>query len=218
MSRLPPLTRLVSCALLSCLLATPALARSFHVEDANGKPLEDAVIVLPGAPDAKADTPAIMDQVDNRFVPYVLVIQRGQRVSFPNSDHRRHHVYSFSPVKPFEIKLYSGNTAEPVLFDKAGIVALGCNIHDSMVAYIVVADSALAGKTDAQGNLQLADGPAPATVQVWHPSLNATAPALVTLPLPAAGADGVHRIQLQAGVPAQPPKRTLFDNRHRHGS
>ncbi len=194
--------------------AASVFARVFHVEDASGNPLENAVILLPGPTAAGVDSIATMDQVNKTFVPHVLVIQRGQRVLFPNSDNIRHHVYSFSPTKPFEIKLYAGVPEEPIRFDTAGIVVLGCNIHDRMLGYIVVADSALAGKTDAQGNLILADSAPPASLQVWHPLLVAPVPAPVTMPLPAADANGVHRIQLSVSAPPPPePQRSSFGNR-----
>jgi hypothetical protein len=90
----------------------------------------------------------------------VLVIQTGTSVNFPNFDTVRHHVYSFSPIKVFETKLYSGTPSEPTIFDKPGIAALGCNIHDRMSAHIVVVDTALFAKTDASGMARFADLPA----------------------------------------------------------
>ena len=208
---------LILMVIFSFSFTSNSFARSFHVEDSNGQPLQDAVVIVPAPSNGPPAEAAIMDQVNNAFVPYVLVIQKGQEVTFPNSDRRRHHVYSFSPAKSFEIKLYAGEPEAPVLFDKTGIVVLGCNIHDSMLAYIVVVDSPLAGTTDAQGNLTLADSPAPASIQVWHPLMQTPAPELVTIPLPAADAQGTHLIRLQVQVPAAKSRRTLFDNRMHSG-
>ena len=96
-------------------------------------------------------TPAIMDQVDQRFVPFVLPVRVGQAVTFPNSDSVAHQVYSFSAAKRFELGLYRGRPHAPVMFDKPGIVVLGCNIHDKMIGYIYVTDATYVGKTGEQG-------------------------------------------------------------------
>jgi hypothetical protein len=82
-----------------------------------------------------------MDQRDQQFAPHVLAVQRGTAVSFPNSDQIRHHVYSFSEPKRFELRLYSGVPADPVVFDRAGTVVLGCNIHDDMIGFVRVVDT-----------------------------------------------------------------------------
>lgn len=92
-----------------------------------------------------------MDQIDERFVPELLVIQTGSSVDFPNSDAVLHHVYSFSEAKTFELPLFHGKGYPPVLFDRPGLVVVGCNIHDHMVGYILVVDSPLHGVTDADG-------------------------------------------------------------------
>jgi plastocyanin len=115
-------------------------------------------------------TIAVMDQIDRKFQPHVLVVEQGQQVSFPNSDNIRHHVYSFSNPKAFEIKLYKGRSTEPVLFDKTGVVVLGCNIHDNMVGYIYVRGDEAALLTDLQGRITLPDNPAEITV--WHAGLS----------------------------------------------
>lgn len=206
-----PSCRLLNCRLLICAVllwacALPAGAAIFHVVDSQGAPLQNAVILLPGIPGNQLVDAAIMDQVDKSFVPLVLVIQRGQKVLFPNSDNIRHHVYSFSPAKPFEIKLYAGVPEAPIPFDTAGIVVLGCNIHDRMLGYIVVADGNQAGSTDEQGNLTLPAETLPDSLQVWHPLMAAPVPTLVTLPMPAADSQGVHRIQLSVSAPPPEPK------------
>lgn len=112
----------------------------------------------------------VMDQVNKRFQPHVLVINAGQRVSFPNSDNIRHHVYSFSTPKVFEIKLFKGTEADPVTFDTAGVVVLGCNIHDTMVGYIYVSDNAPAWVSDPRGSVEIDD--TVKRVMVWHPRLS----------------------------------------------
>jgi len=145
------------------------------VADEKGKPVEDAVVSLMPlgtAPAAPAPPTAIMDQHDKEFVPYVLPVYLGTRVTFPNRDNIRHHVYSFSSAKKFELPLYIGTPAAPVVFDKPGVVALGCNIHDWMLAYIYVLTTPFFAKTAADGKARL-EGLAPGAYEarVWHPRL-----------------------------------------------
>ncbi|WP_417565389.1 methylamine utilization protein [Marinobacter sp.] len=117
-------------------------------------------------------------QKDRAFHPYILVIPAGSSVDFPNRDNTQHHVYSFSPAKVFNIELYAGRPEAPVLFDKPGIVELGCNIHDHMQAFIIVTGTAAVGQTNASGQVTLALAPKYAEggqgkveLQVWHPRL-----------------------------------------------
>lgn len=149
------------------LVSSASWALDVYVQDQNGKAVENAYVGVPGAVAVPADTPAVMDQVDVSFVPHVLVVDRGQAVVFPNSDKIRHHVYSFSKPKQFEIKLYEGVPEEPIVFDQAGVVVLGCNIHDGMLGYIFVSPWAIYGVSDASGKLSFADDPQ--QLSVWHP-------------------------------------------------
>jgi plastocyanin len=126
---------------------------------------------------------AIMDQKNRMFVPHILPIQAGTTVSFPNSDDIRHQVYSFSPAKIFQLPLYKGTPGTPIVFDRPGIVALGCNIHDRMSAYIVVVDTPHFGMTRKNGRLELTNLPAGRyLVYVWTPEMPDEPPAIsVTL-------------------------------------
>ena len=160
--------------------AAPAGAVDAVVTDDKGKPVEDAVVSLTSASVARpapaaAPSPAIMDQRDKEFVPYVLPVYVGASVSFPNRDNIRHHVYSFSSAKKFELPLYIGTPAAPVVFAKPGVVALGCNIHDWMLAYIYVVTTPYFAKTAADGkaHLELASGAWEA--RVWHPRMRGEA-------------------------------------------
>ena len=170
---------------LSLLLATGSVAKAADVDvvvtDATGRALEGAVAwLVPTGGTAALPSPAraIIDQRGRQFVPRVSVVQTGASVEFPNSDNIRHSVYSFSTPKPFTLKLYSGRPAAPVSFDKPGVVLLGCNIHDTMVAWIAVVDSAWFGRSDAGGRLTLRGVPAgPYQLHLWHPGqLQAVAP------------------------------------------
>nr|WP_238559759.1 methylamine utilization protein [Stutzerimonas stutzeri] len=139
--------------------------------DAQGRPVAGAVLSVAGQAQRKPAPVAIMDQLDKQFVPAVLAVATGTAVSFPNSDDIRHQVYSFSPAKRFELRLYEGTPSAPVGFDHPGLVVLGCNIHDWMLGYIYVTDDPWFGVSDAQGliNLDAPAGQYPATL--WHPAL-----------------------------------------------
>lgn len=145
------------------------------VQDANGKSLSDAVAFLesPAAKRALAGQKALatmdMSQMGKQFDPKILVVPVGTMVRFPNLDSVRHHVYSFSPAKTFDLKLYSGTPANPVQFDKTGIAVLGCNIHDNMVAWVVVVDTPYYAKSAKSGQLVLRDVPPGSySLRVWH--------------------------------------------------
>ena len=142
------------------------------VKDDKGRPVSDAVAYAIGAASAAPKKHAVVDQRDKQFIPYVTAVQVGTAVSFPNSDNIRHHVYSFSPAKKFELPLYSGVPAEPVVFDKVGFVTLGCNIHDWMIAYVAVLPTPYFQVTRQDGHAVLKELSAGQyTVQVWHPAL-----------------------------------------------
>jgi len=129
-----------------------------QVQDATGRPLAGAVVFLDSPAARAAVQPragAEIEQVDRQFNPRVTVVPVGSEVAFPNHDKVRHHVFSFSPAKTFEIKLYRGEPANPVKFDTPGIVVLGCNIHDGMAAWVAVVATPYHGLTDAQGRLSL---------------------------------------------------------------
>jgi plastocyanin len=145
--------RLAPLALILLAGAATATTLVVQVNDATGKPLADTIVYAEpeGGNAPKAPHPAEIEQRGLKFLPIVTVIQTGSQVSFPNNDKVRHHIYSFSPAKKFDQKLYSGVTAAPQVFDKAGTVVLGCNIHDRMIAYVKVVDTPYFAKTDAAG-------------------------------------------------------------------
>jgi plastocyanin len=144
-----------------------------------GAAAEDAVVVfypLDAAPPATRDT-AVIDQIDKRFVPHVSVVRTGTAITFPNSDRIRHQVYSFSPAKTFSLKLYAGSPNTPVIFDQPGLVVLGCNIHDNMLAFVGVVDSPYFAKTTGTGSASLNLPPGRYRLRAWHPHALAAVPA-----------------------------------------
>ena len=167
--------------MLVAVISMPAVAIEIRVTNAAGQALPGAVVFLqsPQARAAVGPTPgAEVAQVSGRFVPEVTVVTVGSSVSFPNRDTVRHHVYSFSPTKKFEIKLYVGTPAAPVVFDQPGIAVLGCNIHDQMAAWVVVVDTPWHGRADAHGRVSLPLAPAGTyRLRAWHASLPVGEPA-----------------------------------------
>ncbi|MEQ1580630.1 MAG: methylamine utilization protein [Steroidobacteraceae bacterium] len=166
--------------------ASPAAIFRGTVTDRDGAPVGDAAIVLvptdgssPAAGRQQA-APRVMDQVGQQFDPHVLVIGKGDQVAFPNSDTVAHQVYSFSPVKRFSLGLYRGLPYAPVEFDEPGLIVLGCNIHDSMVAYIFVAESQYFGKSNDRGEVEVSGVPAGTyAVKAWTPRFKEQEPRLL---------------------------------------
>jgi plastocyanin len=147
------------------------------VRDDKGKPVADAVVIL-DVPAATKPRPGsfTINQKDMQFVPFVLVVPRGSTIGFGNLDPFRHHVYSFSKGNKFELKLFGQGETRPVRFDTPGVVAIGCNIHDAMQAFVQVVDTPHAAKSGADGKVTLRDVPAGAfKLRVWHPRLRAPA-------------------------------------------
>lgn len=163
---------------------------SVTVTGPQGQPLAGAAVsvVMKGAPVPTRTARVELAQRNRSFVPGMLVVQTGTAVHFPNFDTVRHHVYSFSPIKTFEIKLYAGTPAAPVVFDRPGTAVLGCNIHDQMSAFVHVVDTPHFGQTDAAGRIVLELPPGEHRLQVWHPMLGAEGAAQTQwVKLPAAG-------------------------------
>lgn len=168
--------------LLALVLPVQAGTLRVEVRDGADRPLPEAVVFLESAQARRQVRPtegAEMGQAGRQFVPQVLVVSTGTEVNFPNRDTVRHHVYSFSPVKKFELKLYIGTPTKPVLFDQPGIAVLGCNIHDQMVGWIVIVDTPYFGRTTEKGQLVLDKlPPGSYRLRSWHAGLPVGAPAL----------------------------------------
>lgn len=157
------------------LFSAPVSASvSMRLLTADGKPLKDAVIMVNGEPKV-ASKPMSGQQIvqqQKMFVPDLLVVTKDTPVFFPNHDTVRHHVYSFSAAKAFEIKLYVGTPSDPVVFDKPGVAILGCNIHDEMIAWVVVVDTPFFAVTDSNGEIVLNNIPQGSySISMWHKAL-----------------------------------------------
>jgi plastocyanin len=201
------MTRCRAGCVAACAAALVAAASAATVDvqvlGQDGKPLPEAVVFLESR-EAKAAVKPLagleIAQADKQFVQRVSVVPVGSAVQFPNRDTVRHHVYSFSPAKTFDLKLYIGTPANPVVFDRSGIAVLGCNIHDKMVAWVVVVETPYFGRTAASGKLRLDNVP-PGQYQLrtWHADLPPGAAALEqALSVGANGASATARVPVVA--------------------
>jgi len=177
-------------ALLCCGQTAWAASMNITVYDeVSGQPLPYVIVSLhdtSGQQKASAMPLQVMDQVGKTFVPHVLPITVGTSVSFPNSDDIRHHLYSFDKPKPFELPLYEGTPTSPILFDKTGVVRLGCNIHDWMRGYIYILDTSLFAMSNAEGMLKMQGIPAgDYYMEVWHPRIKTRKPLVSKLKISA---------------------------------
>ena len=171
---------LLGCAVALLAAAAPATDAQAQLHDPRSRPLADAVVFLESEQARRQVRPVAgleMAQNHKQFVPQVLIVPVGSEVSFPNRDTVRHHVYSFSPAKKFELKLYAGTPAQPVRFEQSGVVVLGCNIHDQMVGWVLVLDTPYYAQTSASGQAALSTVPAGRyRLRTWHARLPAGAP------------------------------------------
>lgn len=208
-------------SLVALLLSMPgwacAATLEVQLQQADGTPVNDAVVTLQGPANAPAGAlKADMDQRGQQFAPHVLAVHTGTQIRFPNSDNIRHQVYSFSTAKRFELRLYEGTPADPLLFDKPGVVVLGCNIHDWMLGYVYVTQDPRFGVSDAQGRLRLEQLPAGNyQVTLWHPQLAGMQPLDGgTLNIPAGGLTRHFQLALEprsAETPTAPAPTAFGD-------
>jgi plastocyanin len=190
----------VAAALGLASVASLATSATVTVQDRQGRPVPDAVVFLESREAKAASRPGAsvtIAQQGMQFSPRVAVVSVGTAVEFPNLDKVRHHVYSFSPSKTFELKLYAGKPANPVVFDRAGVAVLGCNIHDHMSAWVVAVETPHHGRTGDDGRITLEQVPEGAyRLRVWHAELPVGAPASdQPLRVAASGASATVRLE-----------------------
>ena len=187
--------RLLTSLIIALIFSTPAFAGDLTVQvrDGSGQPVRDAVITVhpnSGLPAGPIRFPWALriSQEDLQFNPYVLIVPVGGTVSFPNLDRVRHHVYSFSRGNRFEIELYGRDQTRSHVFSAPGVAALGCSIHDQMLAYVKVVDTPWAARTGPTGDVVVTGIPAGgATLRVWHPRLTSRGNEVATIFTMAAG-------------------------------
>lgn len=213
MTLLPALTRSLWLSLF--ILVSPATAGEFDflVTNEQGEALETAVIepVSETAASLGAQPVAVIDQVNKRFKPAQLLITTGQDVDFPNSDNIRHHVYSFSQAKTFELKLYADTPEQPVNFPEHGVVVLGCNIHDTMIGYIFVSNHPDTVSTDETGQATLNTEANMTSVRVWHKHQSQGPEKLKKVALDTLSRDEMGRYQIRIATTAPEPTNSFED-------
>jgi plastocyanin len=183
--------------LLACVGPTAARAAEFiaAVKDNKGAAVADAVVSLVPL-DAATNSllPPVgprteIAQENQEYSAYVTVVQAGSKIYFPNRDTVQHHVYSLSKAKKFELPLYNPGSVESIVFDVPGVVTLGCNIHDWMLAYVLVVPTPYYAKSDGAGAASVTAPAGRYRLEVWHPRLATTAVEEITL----SDAAGLHR-------------------------
>lgn len=178
-------------ALVPLSATAEAATVTITVRQSDGAPLTDGVVLIDSATAGRPvpHGPYVMEQKQIAFQPHVLIVPVGAQVAFPNRDLVRHHVYSFSKAKRFDLKLYGREDQRSIVFDTPGVVALGCNIHDTMSGFVIVTATPLYGRTDAAGRVTIAGVPAgPVTLRLWSPSIRVSGNTLSqAATVPAAG-------------------------------
>jgi plastocyanin len=125
-------------------------------------PRQVAVVYLEGSfPARSGDKAVTLGQKGYQFNPGVIAVQTGTRVSFPNFDDDYHNVFSYSKTKRFDLGRYRKDETPPALvFDKAGIVRVYCEIHEHMRGVILVVDTPHFTTTSPEGKYKLTGLPA----------------------------------------------------------
>ena len=137
---------------------------------------------------------------NKQFEPRVLAVPVGATVHFPNADPILHNVFSVSPGNAFDLGLARQGPGKEATFTKPGVVRVFCNVHHSMVAYVVVLDTPFYASPDAAGDFALSGLPdGPGTLTVWQEQAD---PATLEVRLPAAAAVVV---RVEATKPRVPP-------------
>lgn len=183
MKHLPPFPLLALLA-LAAASAVPAAELTVNTRGAKGEPVADAVVALipldapvPPPPAARTE----IAQENQEYTTLVTLVQAGSKVYFPNKDTVQHHVYSLSKARKFELPLYNPGQAESFVFDVSGVVTLGCNIHDWMLAYLVVVPTPWFGKSDGLGAALITAPAGRYRLQLWHPRMTTTITEEITL-------------------------------------
>lgn len=204
----------VSILLGSFTLALPAEANVIQLKiiDQHQQPISNAVVEILNSAEI-ADQPsniAVIDQINKTFVPEQIIIQHGQAVDFPNSDNIRHHVYSFSAAKTFELKLYADKPEKPIVFNTPGVVVVGCNIHDSMIGYIYVAEHQPYTSSALGVVLIETDVPSP-QISIWHPYATKGAESRETYEIDQLKQNALGEFIVEMEIMPPPPRESFED-------
>jgi hemoglobin len=137
-----------------------------------GKPLDGIGLVMlwpkTGKPVKRTAKVRVMEQRDKSFAPRLMAVPVGSTVAFPNFDSIYHNVFSLSQPQRFDLGLYKNGDMRQMVFDKPGIVRIGCNIHANMAAYLVVVDAPHYVVADQDGGFAFQSlRPGKYKVQAW---------------------------------------------------
>ncbi|WP_394129616.1 hypothetical protein [Shewanella maritima] len=159
---------------------TSQLTSQLTIVNADSTPMENMVVYLtPITPLTEQDlsqqptkSPIEVHQENKQFTPYITVIQKGYQLKFVNDDDITHHIYSASGPKRFSFKLRKDSAQKDMVFDQAGHISMGCNIHDWMSGHVLVVDTSFYGVTNEQGQVEFNALPdTEYQLNVWHPQL-----------------------------------------------
>jgi plastocyanin len=108
-------------------------------------------------------------QKNKTFSPHLLVVQVGSAVDFPNRDPFFHNVFSLFEGKRFDLGLYEAGSTRSVVFNRAGVSYIFCNIHPEMSAIVVALNTPYYGISDIKGSITIPNVPAGMyDLEVWH--------------------------------------------------
>ncbi len=144
-------------------------------ENGQSAPAEEyADVVAYFVPQIRADVTPLKDGAEMRmekksFSPRVLAVTLGTEVRFPNFDPILHNAFSTSTNNSFDLQLYGGGEAKTHKFESAGLARMYCNVHHSMVGYVLVLDTPYFASVAAGGEFTLKDLPAAGDLYLWHP-------------------------------------------------
>ena len=154
---------------LSLLTAAPRDAEISGTVIFRGKPVKDAVVYFEGEKKGAPLKNVMIDQRGKRFLPHVTVVTPGTQIEFPNNDSVFHNVYAAFEASTFDLGEYPRGAVKRRRFDKCGVVALLCNIHSEMGAYIVVVNTPYYAITDSKGRFSVSVVDSGTyTMRGWH--------------------------------------------------
>jgi plastocyanin len=143
---------------------------------------KDTVVYLKGVKGPITPKKGTVDQKNLVFIPHVLAVPTGSTVSFINSDKVNHNIFSADACKKFNLGTYNPGMSKSVLFDKACVVNLLCNVHSEMSGFVVAVDSDYYAVSAADGKFTISGVPA-GTYEVasWSEKLKPSAKTTVTV-------------------------------------
>ncbi len=148
------------------------------VTDAEGAPIAgpiDAIVYVVGFTEPPGATVTTVKQTGRKFIPDLVAITVGERVTFPNGDAFFHNVFSQSSARKFDLGSFKKGEAKHKEFPLLGVVDVYCNIHPEMAATILVLPNHRHTRTKPDGSYVI-DGVRPGTWKVFAYTRRATRP------------------------------------------